>query len=213
MPKSRMVTDRDYEIVVALTQKVRLFSLRQIAAAWWDGELANTRRRLNVLVAVRLVQRISVRARTLPVLTAPIAVWQPSQPAPDFGHVAHRLQDRWVRKAVRTVTAFIATERAARLVGGTARASLKQPTQATHDLGVAQVWLHFRSDCPARADAWRSEDLMADTRRGQKLPDAFLVDAAGHTVAVIEFGGSYDARRVRDFHNDCAVRNLPWQMW
>jgi len=44
MPKTRMLTDRNLDVVSALTQKVRLFSLRQIAAAWWDGELANTRR-------------------------------------------------------------------------------------------------------------------------------------------------------------------------
>ena len=212
-PKTRLLTDRDYDIVSALTQKVRLFSLRQLAAAWWDGELANTRRRLNVLVSIRLVQRISVRARSLPALTAPVAAWQPQQPAPDFGHIAHQLQDRWVRRAVRTATAFIATERAARLIGGTARVTLKQPIQATHDLGVAQVWLHVRRDCPARADAWRGEDLMAHTRHDQKRPDAFLVDDDGQTVAVIEFGGSYDARRVRDFHNDCLTRNLPYQIW
>ncbi|MDA1013852.1 MAG: hypothetical protein O3A00_05285 [Planctomycetota bacterium] len=212
-PKTRLLTDRDYEIVSALTQKVRLFSLRQLAGAWWDGELANTRRRLNVLVSVRLVQRVSVRARTLPPLTAPVVAWQPPESPPNFGQVAHQLQDRWVRRAVRTATAFIATERAARLIGGTARASLKQPAQATHDLGLSQVWLHFRSDCPARADAWRSEDLLAHTRHGQKLPDAFLVDAEENTVAVIEFGGSYDGRRVRDFHNDCVIRNLPYQIW
>ncbi len=111
------------------------------------------------------------------------------------------------------MTAFIATERAARLIGGIARSRLKQPTQATHDLGVAQVWLHFRSVDPARSEAWRGEDVMAHTRHGEKLPDAFLVDEKSRTVAIIEFGGSYDTRRVRDFHNDCLTRNLPYQIW
>ena len=43
------ITNRDREILQALVQKVRLFSQRQIADHWWDGELANARRRLKRL--------------------------------------------------------------------------------------------------------------------------------------------------------------------
>lgn len=209
----RLFTSRDQEILTALVQKVRLFSLRQIAAHWWDGEVANARRRLKVLMGVDLLQRITVRARTLPPLQAPVAAWDPGRPAVDFGQIAHRLQSRWVHRAVRTTTAFIATPRAARLLGGTARAELKASTQVTHDLGVAHVWLVLDRSAPERADAWRGEDLMAHTRIGQKLPDAFLVDESGTPTAVIEFGGSYDAARVRDFHEDCAARALPYEIW
>ena len=43
------LTNRDPEILQALVQKVRLFSHRQIADHWWNGELANARRRLKRL--------------------------------------------------------------------------------------------------------------------------------------------------------------------
>ncbi|MHC4880742.1 MAG: hypothetical protein ACYTGL_30175 [Planctomycetota bacterium] len=210
---SRIFTSRDSEILSALTQKVRLFTLRQITTHWWNGELANARRRLRVLAEVQLVQRATVRARTLPPLERPVAEWLPGRQSPDFGTIAQILQARWHRRPVRSLTAFTATPRAARFLGGSARDAVKVPTQATHDIGLAQVWLLFASVDPPQADAWHGEDLMAHTRRGQKLPDAFLLDAEGTPMAVVEFGGSYDARRVRDFHADCARRNLPYQIW
>jgi len=210
---SRLFTSRDSEILTALTQKVRLFTLRQITAHWWGGELANARRRLRILSEARLIQRQTVRARTLPPLEWPVSEWTPGQSSPDFGSIAHRLQSRWKRRPVRSRTAFVATHRAARFLGGTSSQTMKAPTQATHDIGVAQVWLRFSSVDPRQAAAWHGEDLMAHTRVRQKLPDAFLLNPEGTPVAVIEFGGSYDSRRLRDFHLDCASRRLPYQIW
>jgi hypothetical protein len=80
-------------------------------------------------------------------------------------------------------------------------------------LGVAAVWLRLHAQAPAWAAAWKSEDLLAHTRRGEKLPDAFVVNEAGETTWVIEFGGSYDVHRVQQFHDDCEYRNLPYQIW
>ena len=54
---------------------------------------------------------------------------------------------------------------------------------------------------------------MAHTRRGEKLPDAFIVDSTQQVTGVIEFGGSYDAQRVTEFHEDCVSRSLPYQLW
>lgn len=213
MSSTMTLTDRDRDILLALVQKVRLFALRQIADHWWDGESANTRRRLKTLARADLVRRVTVSARTLPPIEAPVVTWQPGHPAPHFGQVAYRLQHRWRRRAVRSLTTFIATDRAAQLYGGKARGQLKHPLQATHDLGVAAVWLCLHRQAPAWAQAWRSEDLLAHTRRGEKLPDSFILDGEGETAWVIEFGGSYDAGRVQDFHEDCSSRELPYQIW
>lgn len=204
---------RDRDLLLALVQKVRLFSQKQIAEHWWTGEIANARRRMKVLSRVGLVQRITVPARTLPPIEAPLVTWQYDHAAPDFGQVAYQLQSRWKRRAVRPTTAYIATERAAQLYGGRTRGELKHPMQATHDLGVAAVWLCLHHQAPAWADAWRGEDQLAHTRRGEKLPDAFIVNGAGETVWVIEFGGAYDAARVEEFHLDCAAREIPYQIW
>lgn len=204
---------RDREILLALAQKVRLLSLRQLADHWWSGELANTRRRLRVLTHAGLVRRITVSARTLPPIEKPVVAWQPGQPAPPYGEVSYQLRERWTRRAVRPTTAYIVTDRAAQLFGGKARGELKHSLQATHDLGVAAVWLCLRQQAPAWAQAWRGEDQLAHTRRGEKLPDAFIVDDTNEVAWVIEFGGSYDASRVQEFHEDCAGRDLPYQIW
>lgn len=212
-PPALHVTKRDHEVVQTLVQRVRLVSGRQAADHWWGGELANARRRLKRLAAEGLIANTTVLARTLPELESPLANWRPGDPAPDFGGVAYRCQDRWRRRPPRPCTVWIACERAARLFGGVRRGELKQPTQATHDLGVAAVWFRLRQVSPEWAAAWRGEDLLAHTRQGQKLPDAFLVDAHERVVWVIEFGGGYDAARVQAFHEDCERRGLPYQLW
>ena len=200
-------------MLVALTQKVRVLGFRQIATQWFQGDPANARRRLRQLVAVGLVVRATVVARPLPVLLKPVATWQPGESAPDAGIISHRLKARWRNRPARSCRAVLATAHAAQLVGGRASGELTRETQATHDLGVAAVYSHFARTNTARAAVWRSEDAMAHTRRGEKCPDAFLVDAQGDVTSVIEFGGSYDAVRVQAFHTDCAERQLPYEIW
>ena len=209
------ITGRDHELLKALALKVRLFGLRQIAAHWFDGDVANARRRLRQLAAIGLVAPIKVIARPTPKLVHPVVNWEPGDPTPNFGQVAQILAERWRNRPARVCTAFIATARTANLFGGKARGELKRPLQATHDLGVAAVWMEMDANVPLRADGWRSEDLFAHTRRnpGDKLPDAFLVDESEIVFQVIEFGGAYDAQRVRDFHQDCEQRRLLYEMW
>ena len=62
------LTLRDQEILRALVLQVRLFSQRQIADAWWPGQLPNARRRLRRLASRELIERLTVQARSLPSL-------------------------------------------------------------------------------------------------------------------------------------------------
>lgn len=207
------LTDRDIQIVQALTEKVRLFSQRQIAEHWWAGELPNARRRLRRLADQGLISRIDVQARPIPDVASPLHTWEAGQPGPDFGAIAYQCQSRFRRQATRNLTAWIVTQRGAQLFGGMRRGELKHPTQATHDLGVAAVWLRLAAEAPSWAAAWRSEDLLAHTRVGQKLPDAFIVDASEQIICAVEFAGSYNAERIQAFHEDCLQRDLPYQIW
>lgn len=208
-----MLTERDQRLLLAMLLKVRLLSLRQIAAAWWQGEIANARRRLKRLIAGELLLPLTVAARTLPAFSGPTLVWKPGDPTPDFGRIAHLFQSRWRRRAVRPTKAYIATPKAAQLLGGRGADQLKHPAQATHDLGVAAVWLHLLEHAPAWAEAWRGEDQFSHTRPGEKRPDAFIVDEAYEPLWLMEFGGDYDARRIQEFHEDCQVREIPYQLW
>lgn len=213
MNETLHITHRDRGLLQALLQKVRLLSQRQVADDFWDGALPNAKRRLKRLAECDLVSRLTVHARTVPNLESPLASWRPGDSEPNFGQLAYRCQSRWRKRAVRPCTVWIATDKAAQLYGISCRGELKQPLQATHDLGVAAVWLRLRQVAPEWAGAWRSEDLLAHTRVGEKLPDAFIVDSQEQVAWVIEFGGGYDAGRVQAFHQDCFTRNLPYQLW
>ncbi len=208
------LTERDEEIISALAIRVRLLSQRQVSDHWFDGEDSNARRRMSHLQGIGLVKKVRVRARTLPPIERAIIKWQPSDPSsPNCAKAAYACRSRWRKRHVRTCTTYIATEKAAQLLGGRHRGKIAKELQVTHDLGVTAIWLYLDRTAPNWADAWRGEDVMAATRYRQKLPDGFIVDTSGTPLCAMEFGGSYDAQRVLEFHEDCVSRDLPYQLW
>lgn len=206
------LSERDMAMLQAASLAWRGMTSRQCAEHWFHGDLSNARRRLRNLVTSGFLNRLTIQARALPPLLGPSAQWCPNAPLPGFEAVSYQLRKRWAQRAVRDCTAYIATAAAAEMFGGKA-GQFKNEAQATHDLGVTQVWMHFDKHQPALAHAWRGEDVMASTRVGQKLPDAFVIDPSDEVKIVIEFGGAYNAQRLRDFHRDCEQRNLPYQIW
>lgn len=210
------LTPRDDEILRTLALSVRMLSLAQVAGAWWAptaaGE-ANARRRLASLAESRLVGSARVHARPLPELACPVLAWSPGQADPDFDAVSWALQSRWT-KAPRRIVVYFVTRRGANQYGGRLRGQIKQELQVSHDLGVAQVYLRLRAEQPDAALRWTGEDTLRTGRKRQKIPDAMLRPCSSHaSPLVIEFGGAYDARRVRSFHHDCSKRKLPYQLW
>ena len=181
---SLTLNERDHELLHALVRKVRVFTQRQIAEHWWQADLANARRRLKQLAEAGLVARVTVHARPLPELAQPVIVWRPGQPAPDFGQAAYQLQRRWAGKALRAATAYIATQAAAQMLGGKHRGEIHQPTQVTHDLGVAAVWMQLHRTAPQWAEAWHSEDFSFWLTR----------DAVAELVRVRSIGSQFRAR-------------------
>lgn len=211
----RLVT-RDDDILRTLALRLRLLSLDQVAAGWWEpGErgLVNARRRLAMLVAVGLLRKLRVQVRPLPALDGPALVWRPSDPEPDFGAVAWCLQSRW-QEPPRSTTVYIATRRGANQYGGRQRGELRREFQATHDLGVSAIYLRLRAISGREANDWIGEDVLAPHRRGEKLPDAVLAEEPeAPPRMVLEFGGAYDAGRVRRFHESCVDERWPYQLW
>lgn len=206
--------------MLALTHKVRLLSLAQIARTWWNPSpagVANARKRLTVLTGNNTLSpdhfmlRLHVNAHSELILGGPLFSWNPGELTPDFGALSYRLQSRWT-EAIKPTTIYIATEKAARHFGGFG-GKLRRPLQVTHDLHVAQIYLHLlKSNRPA-ACAWISEEQFSPERRHQKLPDAVLRDKNGEITLVIEFGGAYDTKHVERVHRDCVTRSLPYELW
>ena len=153
-----------------------------------------------------------VLARPLLPLLEPAFRWKPGKDAPLFGELSWTLQKRWTEPA-REVTVYLATRRAAAIFGGRADGKIKNPSQVTHDIHLRALYLKLVREAPTLAAGWIGEDILAPTREHQKLPDAILHDGEGRPRLVIEFGGSYPTERVRDFHEDCAARGLPYELW
>ncbi len=206
------LTTRDRLVLEALSLRVRLIGLRQLADALWFGQIANARRRMKRLTVAELVRRETALARPLPDMHAPVCQWQPGQAEPDAGEVSHRLQTRWRYSALRTTVVYLPTEFTVSYFGGRQRHG-PLTTQVTHDLGVTAIWLWFVRHQPKLAATWQGEDLIAPLRRGETLPDAVLAGPDGEPALLIEFGGSYRPRRVAAFHDDAALRGLPYQIW
>ena len=203
---------RDLLLLEALALRIRLIGQRQAAEAFWAGHIANTRRRLKQLTEFGMLSRAVVNAQPLPELTSPIVRWQPGQAIPDSDRVAFQLQSRWRYRSLRPTVVYFPTTSTIAHFGGRER-SQSLLTQVTHDLGVTAIWIRFAQEPNSAAAVWVGEDILAPTRVGQKLPDAALVDQHGSPTLLMEFGGSYGPKRVSDFHDDAAVRGLPYQLW
>ena len=210
-----MLTGREREIVSALASKIRMLAFEQIVRGWWPDSKSgptNARRRLSELLEARLLTRERVLARPMLPLEKPVFKWKPGKEAPAFGELSWTLQKRWAEPA-REVTVYLATRRAASIFGGRADGKIKNPSQTTHDIHLGALYLKLVREAPTLAAGWIGEDILAPTREHQKLPDAILHDGEGRPRLVIEFGGSYPTERVRDFHEDCAARGLPYELW
>ncbi len=190
--------------------------LTQVASTWWPNSKSSielARRRLSVLIENGLLTTATVTAAKLPEIVRPIASWSPGDLEPDLGAIAWKLQSRWIEPP-RQCRAYLATSLAAKHFGGRANGKLKHQYQATHDLGLTEVYLRLRQDRPELLPYWLGEDLVAPYRLRQKLPDAIIAESPSATPKlVIEFGGSYDKQRVTNFHRDCQDRALPYEIW
>ncbi|MBU0716954.1 MAG: hypothetical protein KJ749_01790 [Planctomycetes bacterium] len=208
-------TSRDEQILETLVLRVRLLSLEQIAGAWWsdaDSPAVFTRRRLSRLSEEGLLERSSLLAEPFLDLQAPLVAWEPGAPPPDYDAVAYSLQSRWTEPPTST-TVYVATTKARNQYGGAGRGGLRYRLQATHDLHVSAVYLRLLKADPESAAAWVGEDLRPKAGFRLKDPDAVIEYDDGRPPLVIEFGGKYDARRIRDFHEHCEKFTLRYELW
>jgi hypothetical protein len=66
---------------------------------------------------------------------------------------------------------------------------------------------------PQAAEQWVGEDIAGGDQFGGNVPDAVLSDPQDGMRLAIEFGGAYNAERIRSFHHCCARRGLPYEVW
>jgi hypothetical protein len=209
---AKVLSARDRDILRTLTHAVRVLSLGQVAREWWlESATAqkSARRRLEELRGEGLVQLSTVTIHQGIPLEAPLATWQPGQ-APLSFHTLTTAANRrrLVHQAVPTVC-ITATVKAANVYGGKARRQPK-PTEWTHDVYLAEVYLYMRRILPTRARSWQfEEDLPADPER--KIPDAMVRD--GRDKTAVEFVGKYHRAKLEAFHHYCEEEGWCYELW
>lgn len=211
---SLALTSRDRELLDTLAMRIRVLSLSQVARTWWHSAAnpqRSSRERLARLEAAGWVTLFRATARPELTLEGPLATWKQSNEEPDMGALAYALKMRWEASA-RVQVMAIATVQAGKLFGGHGGRKPRR-SEATHDLHLASVYLKLRSENAKLASTWQSEARLAKQRPGGvgKVPDAMVIDCGQRRV--IEFGGSYSACKLRDFHNYCAQRRWSYEIW
>jgi hypothetical protein len=209
-----LMTEQQRTLAIPLTKKVRFLTASQAATLWrlsGPRSAENARRRLDDLINAGLIRDATVRVHPELPLRDPILVWTPGDAEPNFGAIAYRLNIRW-KEPFRAVTVYLASSKLAQLFGARSRV-LKRPYQSNHDTHVAGLYVKYFVEEPEKADAWISEDVLAPSRKHQKLPDAELHFTDGRAPLVIEFGGAYRSDRLRKVHEDCLRRRIGYELW
>ena len=207
------LTQRDLEILHALCRAVRLLAWEQVRT-WWPTPAGKRLafRRLAVLIRYGLLARFRVHARPVIWPVRPAVTWTPGQGTPNMYAVSSVLRSRWLLPP-ETITVYVATKKAAKLLGGVARGKVGTPYQASHDLGVAAVYLNFLRVRPDDAAAWIGEDVGGKALRGNKRPDAVVLDADRRRHFAVEFGAGYPPARLFAFHRHCEKHSLDYEVW
>jgi hypothetical protein len=208
------LTERDYELLRALTHRVRVFSIAQVARTWWGGSPSSfqtARRRTLQLQEAGFLHAYSALSHPELDIREPALAWSPDSPDPEMGSVAYQLQERWKKPPVMNQF-VIATASAGRFLGGHG-GRIPREKEQSHDLHLAAVFLHYKANNPEEAIYWRSEALLLQDREDprEKLPDAILELDSGPRI--IEFGGSYSRAKLERFHDYWAQRSTPYEIW
>ena len=209
------LTDRDREILKVLATRVRLLSVDQIGRTWWGYTrypTLNAKRRLKCLEQAGLVQTETVTAHPEILVSQPVFRWKPGEIEPHLGPISWRLQKRWKQHPTEACVAF-ATKKAAVLFAGRSGRS-PRASEATHDIHLGAVYLHFRKHRPSHAAFWMPETQMRHTARGSSftVPDA-VIQRPNPTALefIVEFGGAYSTPKLERFHAE--HRHLTYEIW
>lgn len=206
----------ELELLELLSNRVRFLSLAQIARGWFEGQRHAGRQAAQLtrkLAQFGWLEVTDIFARSVAPLSAPLCRWRHAEPMPDFVALSQHLHQRASLPAAQT-TIVRATAKARTLLsgGGTSKPRIKL-TQATHDLQVAEICLHFvraKQNCGSR---WVSEDALPNTWPIPQRPDALLVDGDDQPVRAVEYGGDYSYQRLYEFHFGLASIPIPYEIW
>jgi hypothetical protein len=185
------MTDREREIVELLVSKVRIMCFEQIARTWWSLAAHgrwHAEQALERLECDKWLEHKKGLSRVVRKLSEPVFEWTPGQEPGDFSALSATLHRR-ARTPVRTMTVWMATSRAAALLGRHTIHGVNA-TQTTHDLQVAEILLYYRQSGLSISSEWLGEIEFAHFWPYAERPDALLT-RNGAVIRAVEYGGDY----------------------
>lgn len=211
---SGATTPRDRDLLLVLTKKVRVLTVAQVQRAWWGVREGRSkissacRARLRVLESRGLIDTRSRLAQLEALPNRPLAAWQDGLPEPDFPEVS-KVARRRFGTPPSTVTCLVATDQAGTLLMGKG-GDWPAESGLSHDLLLAEVYLHMANVLPTRARSWVGEGLIPRAQ-GKRVPDALVRDGRHRTA--VELVGRYTAEKLRAFHEHCVAERLAYELW
>lgn len=196
----------------ALAVQVQGTTLDQIARALFSRQDLPSQiaeQALERLMAAGLVESRMVEAHPLEALSKPLFAWKPGDPHPTDQRLAKLsllTRSRWSLPPV-AQTIYVATRNAARCFGTFLDFGRVKPCEATHNIHLTEVFVHYSVRRPRMAALWLGEAAFPKLGfdiKGMKDPDAYLINSAGTAERIIEFAGSYSADHLANFHSHCA---------
>ncbi|WKZ57700.1 MAG: hypothetical protein QY326_03275 [Bdellovibrionota bacterium] len=88
-----------------------------------------------------------------------------------------------------------------------------RPSEVSHDVRLAEVYLLFRRTRPDAARHWLAEAELLARGFGDNapLPDAMVASRGGRLV--IEVLGQYPATKLAEFHEWCDAEEISYEFW
>lgn len=209
MPNIQL-TERDEMYLSWLTRCVKVIALFQLSSVLWANGKKCVRR-------IRLLEKCGLVKCVRLFGTGPfcpmhcLAQWRPGQPAPHFKRVLRAASRYWDGR-IECVNAVTITSEGAARFGGYAKPPC--PSEGSHDLRVAEVFLTYETERPSEARYWVGEQLLTPQVVGTTdyVPDA-LVRRPGLPVAIEVIGESYGVSKLEKIHAHCADRGWGYELW
>lgn len=179
------------------------------ASEFWSVRPSVATRRLRKLEKRGLLKGRTVLASELPSMSVPLCTWRPGENYPHYGRISYLARRRWHSLPLLVKRVYYATTLSRSLFG---RSAVKPPKdiQATHDVGLASVYLSYRRRCDKLTErCWLNESEYAHHRgRCVKVEDAMLC-RDGQVLLLIDFAGAYRPDRVESLVRHAELYNVP----
>ncbi len=205
---SRELSSADLRLLDAAVRRVAQFTC-EFAKQFWGVSVIAARRRLQKLERVGLVEGRNVLVSQPPPVSKPLCIWKPGIATPHSGQVSYLARQRWKTQPVVVNRIYNATDLGRGLLGCSPIKSPKD-IQATHDLGLADLYLHYLRRWPKlTAKCWLNESEYAHLRgRCVKVEDAML-RRGDRTLLMIDYAGAYRPDRVEALLMHAQLHHVP----